>query len=161
MGLWFLWGFFFFKGKSAPAGLVICSVSTGYSSRLHLHCRWNDGVPLSDDWLHSLGNKTSLPITPIFCAIHISSRCKQWLPWKSKCILMHAEWFHSQWLFCFILLLWLSYKKINIHQQPSSFHIIAICLYKIHPHMLNRQIHNVALIPTVISAIHGDSCSPQ
>lgn len=50
-----------------------------------------------------------------------------------------------KWCVSVITFLWFRpKKKINIHQQPSSSHIVVIYLHKIHQHILNRWIHNGA-----------------
>lgn len=79
------------------------------------------------------------PLQAVFMCLCILSRCQLWLTWRCK----HPyRWvwndFLSKLLFYFNHPLWFSSKsKINIHQQPSSFHIVSIYLYKIHPHILN------------------------
>lgn len=79
-------------------------------------------------------SKTSSPITSSFYVFMYSLQVSA----VATHIDEYEMIFFSKLLFYFNHPLWFSSKsKINIHQQPSSFHIVSIYLYKIHPHILN------------------------
>lgn len=88
----------------------------------------------------------------------ILPRSQRWLTWRCKHPYRWVwnDFSHNDFCILFIHHESGPEKKINIHQPPSSFSTGAICLYKIHPHVLNRQTHNVA---AMIWDFHGDSCS--
>lgn len=85
-------------------------------------------------------SKTSSPITSSFYVFMYSLQVSAVADMEMQTpISMSMKWFFfSKLLFYFNHPLWFSSKsKINIHQQPSSVHIVSIYLYKIHPHILN------------------------